>query len=39
MEGKIVGEVGDSPSSALLDFGDIQLEQVVEPCHKLLSVA
>lgn len=25
------------PSSALLDFGDIQLQQVVEPCQQFLS--
>lgn len=25
------------PSTALLDFGEVQLEQVVDPCHELLS--
>ena len=25
------------PSSALLDLGDIQLQQVVEPCQQFLS--
>jgi hypothetical protein len=33
--GLIWGE-GDLPGSTLLDLGDIQLKEVVEPCHKLL---
>jgi hypothetical protein len=31
------GEAANLPSSALLDFGKIQLEQVVDPCHEFLS--
>jgi hypothetical protein len=26
------------PGSALLDLGDVQLEQVVQPCQELLSI-
>jgi hypothetical protein len=27
----------DLPSTALFDLGDVQLEEVIEPCNKLLS--
>ena len=25
------------PSTALLDFGEVQLQQVIDPCYELLS--
>ena len=34
----IAGSIQDLPSTTLLDLCDIQLKEVVEPCHKLLSV-
>lgn len=37
MERYKVGEHSNLPRSALLDLGKIQLEQVVKPCHQLLS--
>ena len=35
--GRARGRKQNLPSSALLNLGEVQLEQVVDPCHELLS--
>ena len=36
--GVLRGAVCDIPSSTLLNLGDVQLQQAVKPCQKLLSI-